>query len=147
MENCSSMNEKIQTNSYNSLPVSLSSNKCEGRSSDCFNLDSHMSDSMKVQRSAVNQNDLPFIVPDKKPYTDYEANNKLKVLNDQIFKETHNGISSSNYILKPLNTDKFEYNTNEKNMEEEKNGFNFKRYFTIFGILALITAAFAYFRR
>ena len=145
MESYSNMND-IQTNMYSNLPTSPPNNKCEEKNPDCYNLDAHLADSMKVKRPVVTQNDLPVTIPDKKPYTDYEANNKLKVLNEEIFKDTHNGQTSSSFILKPLNTDKFEYK-NSENTEVKKHEFNFKRYLTIFGILGLLTAAIVYFRR
>ena len=113
------MNE-IKTSIHNNMPVPAPVSNCEGDDSKRFNLDAHIADSIKVERPVVTQNNLPFIIPDKKPYTDYEANNKLRMLNDEIYRETHNGLDTSTYTIKPLNTDKFEYNHNNQDNEREQ---------------------------
>ena len=51
--------------------------------------------------------------------------------------------SESNKHLNEINKDIYQ----RANKEKEKHEFNFKRFFTIFGIIGLLTAAIAYFRR
>lgn len=86
-----------------------------------YQLEAHTSTKMKVKRPKVTPNDLKLILPDKKPFSDAEATKRIQSINTDIYEGAK--------------------------QEKEKHEFNFKRYFTIFGILALLTAAIAYFRK
>ena len=92
----------------------------DGRSLN-FGEDSHVSTNMKVKRPKVTPNDLKFILPSKKTFSDADATKKIQAINTDIYEGAKN--------------------------EKEKHEFNTKRYFTIFGILALLTAALSYFRK
>lgn len=84
-------------------------------------LEAHSSPNMKVERPKITVNDLQMNLQSKNPYSDKEANQKLKAISEDIYTGTKK--------------------------EKSNHEFNFKRYFTIFGILALITAALGYFRK
>lgn len=144
MENYSSMNE-IQSNYVNNS-MSKSPPKLNGDNSEVlYNLEAHTSSDMKVKRPRVVADEGPAYIPRKNVYSDQAANEKIKNINSEIFRMTHNGQDSSQYTLKPLDTDRFDIKIYEsRNKENEKHGFNFKRYFTIFGIIALLTAAISY---
>ncbi len=86
-----------------------------------YQLEAHNSKDMKVKRPKVSPNDLKLILPEKKPYSDIEATKRIQSINTDIYEGAQK--------------------------EKEKHEFNFKRYFTIFGILALLTAAIGYFRK
>ena len=86
-----------------------------------FNLDAHTSSSMKVKRPNIQPNDLNIMLSNKPVFSDKEATKRMQAINTDIYEGAKK--------------------------EKEKHEFNIKRYFTIFGILALITAAAAYFRR
>ena len=103
-------------------PIPNSPQKYGGDSStNSYQLGAHTSKNMKVKRPKVTPNDLQLILPNKKPFSDAEANRRMQAINTDIYEGAK--------------------------QEKEKHEFNLKRYFTIFGILALITAAAAYFRR
>jgi len=139
------MNE-VQQNTYignlNSYPLAVNNRG----PSELYELKAHESDNMKVKRPNISGNELPAVIPEKVVYSDYEANNKLRKINNEIYKEATGGMDISQFKLKPLNTDIFEQKKTE-NKEDEKHGFNFKRYLTILGLVALLTATIAYFRR
>lgn len=87
-----------------------------------YNLDAHNSQNMKLDRPKVAAAEFTKNLPSNNMYYSHnEAKNKLAKLNNDIYQGTK--------------------------QEKSKHEFNFKRYFTIFSILALLTAAFAYFRR
>jgi hypothetical protein len=113
------MNEiNTHTNNYLSTPNPVPTG--EGKT-ERFNLEAHTSKDMKVKRPKITQNDLTFVVPEKKLFSDREATKRMQAINTDIYEGAK--------------------------QEKEKHVFNFKRYFTIFGILALLTAAIGYFRR
>ena len=146
MENCSSMND-IQQNKYSEKISSYTSGVNNSPLSERYELKAHASDDMKAKRPNIHNNELPAIIPEKVIYSDYEANNKLRRINNEIYKEAKDGKDISQFKLKPLNMDIFEQKTVKENKENNKHGFNLKRYFTIFGIISLLTAAITYFRR
>ena len=84
-------------------------------------LEAHTSCNMKVKRPKVTPNDISFTLPVHKTFSDSEATKRMQAINTDIYEGAKK--------------------------EKEKHEFNIKRYFTIFGILALLTAAIAYFRK
>lgn len=112
---------KIQTYNINNLNYQSPTIKGGDNSQDSLNVEAHTSTSMKVKRPKVEPNDITITLPDKKPFSDKEATKRMQ----------------------SINTDIYEGAVKEK----EKHEFNLKRYFTIFGIIALITAAIAYLRK
>ena len=92
-----------------------------GENNEAFNLEAHTSANMKVKRPKVTPNDLKLIQSGKKLFSDAEATKKIQSINTDIYEGAK--------------------------QEKEKHEFNFKRYFTIFGIIALLTAAYSYFRK
>jgi len=86
---------------------------------DQFIIEAHTTTNMKLGRPKVEPNDLNFVIPDKKVFSDSEATKKMQSINTDIYVDAKK--------------------------EKEKHEFNFKRYFTIFGILALLMAAVTYF--
>ena len=112
------MNE-FQT--YNVNTSFAASNSQFGSNDGVFNIDSHNSTNMKVKKPKVTSNDLQVPLPSKKLFSDSDATKRIQA----------------------INTDIYESATKEK----EKHEFNFKRYFTIFGIITVLTAAIAYFRK
>lgn len=93
-----------------------------GVSSDnAYNIEAHTTNNMKLGRPNVTSSMAPPLIQTKHLYKPSDAENYMKQLNTDIYVDTQK--------------------------EKSNNGFNFKRYFTIFGIIALITAAVAYFRR
>ncbi len=145
MENYSSMND-IQQNNYTEQFSSYAQTANKNSQLEQYELKAHESDSMKVKPPNVSHNELPALIPQKVVYSDYEANKKLERINNEIFKEANGGMDISQFRLKPLNEDIFVQKTSE-NKENKKHGFNLKRYFTIFGIIALLTTAISYFCR
>ena len=111
----------IQTYNINNLNNKSPAIKGGDNSQNVLNLEAHTTTSMKVKRPKVTPNDLAITLPTKKPFSDKEATKRMQA----------------------INTDIYESATKEK----EKHEFNLKRYFTIFGIMALIAAAIAYLRR
>ena len=112
---------EIQTYNINNLNYNHPSIRGGDNSQDSLNLEAHTSTNMKVKRPKVSPNDLTIILPDKKPFSDKEATKRMQTINTDIYEGTVK--------------------------EKEKHEFNFKRYLSIFGIMALLTAAIAYFRR
>ena len=121
MENFFKMTD-IQQNYLNNIyPNSPPIRGVDSSGSAEFNLDAHTSSDMKVKRPKITVNDLSFAINEKKLFSDAEATKRIQ----------------------SINTDIYEGAKKEKSNHE----INFKRYFTIFGILALLTAAIAYFRK
>ena len=111
----------IKTYNINNLNQNSFTLKGDDTSQNAYNFNAHTSTSMKIKRPKVDPNDLKVILPDKKPFSDKEATKRMQA----------------------INTDIYEGATKEK----QKHEFNLKRYFTIFGIMALLTAAITCFRR
>ena len=107
------------TNENNNYPAAQPPS-LRGESTD-FNIEAHTTSNMKLKRPKITNSVPPPLIQTKHLYRPSDAEQYLKKLNTDIYEGT-----------------KKEKSTNE---------FNFKRYFTIFGIVALITAAIAYFRR
>ena len=85
-------------------------------------LEAHSSSKMKLDRPKVTDADFSQrLLTDKTAYSKKEADNRLKTLNNDIYQGAKK--------------------------EKEKHEFNLKRYFSIFGILALLAAAIGYFRK
>ena len=84
-------------------------------------LEAHNSNNMKLDRPKVAPNDILTTLPTKKSFNDNEATQRIKQINKDIYQGTKK--------------------------EKSNHEFNLKRYFTIFGILGLLTAAIAYFRK
>lgn len=149
MENCSKMSE-IQTYSINNpTRKSKISSLPQGEGNSSFNLEAHTSTDMKVKRPMVTPNDLTFIVPENKTYSDRDATKRIQTINTDIY-EGAKQIQTTNpkkygdaKLLQIINKDTYK----SVNQENEKHEFNYKRYFTIFGIFALLTAAISYFRK
>ena len=94
----------------------------KGTSSDnSYNIEAHTTNNMKLDRPKVTNSAPVPLIQTVHLYKPSDAENYIKKLNNDIYVDTQK--------------------------EKTNNGFNFKRYFTIFGIIALITAAVAYFRR
>ena len=111
----------IQTyNINNPIPVSPQLRGGDSKTQS-YQLEAHTSANMKVKRPKVTPNDLKLILPNKKPFSDAEATKKIQSINTDIYEGAK--------------------------QEKEQHEFKFKRYFTIFGILALLTAAISYFRK
>ena len=112
--------EQIQTyNNYkNHYSLPLNDN---GTLQEPFNLEAHNSANLKVERPKISPNDLMITLPVQKPFSDKEATKRMQT----------------------INTDIYEGATKEK----EKHEFNYKRFFTIFGIITLLTGAIAYFHK
>ena len=108
----------VSTHNQNSLSASTAFlSKNDGD----MNLDAHTSSNMKVKRPKIVANNLSSPLLTKKYFSDKEATKRMQ----------------------SINTDIYEGAVKEK----EKHEFSLKRYFTIFGIIALITAAIHYFRK
>ena len=112
---------EIKTYNINNLNYNHPSIRGGDNSQGSFNLEAHTSTNMKVKRPKVSPNDIKITLPDKKPFSDKEATKRMQAINTDIYEGAVK--------------------------EKEKHEFNFKRYFTIFGIIALLTAAIACFRR
>lgn len=85
-------------------------------------LEAHNSSNMKLKRPKITAADFSQkLLTDKTTYSKKEADKRLTVLNNDIYQGAKK--------------------------EKDKHDFNFKRYFTIFGILALLAAAIGYFRK
>jgi len=116
------MTEITQTyNINNSTTKSKVTTFPQGESIPEFKLEAHSSKNMKVKPPTVTPNDLIIKLPKQKVFSDQEATKKMQAINTDIY----------------IGAKK----------EKEKHEFNTKRYFTIFSIFALITAAIAYFRK
>ena len=108
----------IKTYNINNLNQKSLTIKGGDSSQNAFNIDAHTSTNMKVKRPKVQPNDVLITLPDKKPFYDKEATKRLQAINTDIYE---NAVK-----------------------EKDKHEFSFKRYFTIFGIMALLTAAITY---
>ena len=95
--------------------------KGEELSPDIQNLEAQISKQMKVKRPKVSANNIKTMLPAQKTFSDREATKRIQAINIDIYE----GAAK----------------------EKEKHEFNFKRYFTIFGIFALLAAAVSYFRK
>ena len=84
-------------------------------------IEAHNSNNMKLDRPKVGPNDILITLPTQKSFSDRDATQKIRQINNDIYQGTKK--------------------------EKSKHEFNLKRYFTIFGIIGLLTAAVAYFRR
>ena len=93
----------------------------KGGESVSFNLDAHTTSNMKLERPKVNSADFNSAIKNYNKYSHLESTKHLQEINNDIYQRAHK--------------------------EKEKHEFNFKRYFTIFGIIGLLTAAIAYFRK
>ena len=113
--------EKIQNYSINNKNYYSQPVKGSESSQESFNLEAHNSANLKVERPKISPNDLMITLPVQKPFSDKEATKRMQA----------------------INTDIYEGATKEK----EKHEFNLKRFFTIFGIIAMLTGAIAYFRK
>lgn len=120
MENFSKMSD-IQTYNINNPILASPQIKGGDNKVQSYQLEAHNSKNMKVKRPKVSPNDLKLILQNKKPYSDAEATKRIQSINTDIYESAK--------------------------QEKEKHEFNLKRYFTIFGILALLTAAIGYFRK
>jgi hypothetical protein len=102
----------------NSINYSLSTAKGDNG----LILEAHNSPKMKLDRPKITAADFSQkLLTDKTSYSKKEADKRLKILNNDIYQGAKK--------------------------EKDKHEFNFKRYFTIFGILALLAAALGYFRK
>ena len=88
---------------------------------DSLILEAHTTSNMKLERPKVNSADFSAALTNYSKYSHAESKKHLKALDKDIYQHAHK--------------------------EKEKHEFNFKRYFTIFGILGILTAAIAYFRK
>ena len=106
---------------YNINNLNLNNSPPVRGESEKMQLEAHTTTNMKVKRPKVSPNNISFNLPSQKVFSDREATKRMQ----------------------SINTDIYEGSIQEK----EKHEFNLKRYFTIFGILALLTAAISYFRK
>lgn len=113
------MSELQKINISSEMNSSLPNYKGEAHNS--YNIEAHVSSNMKLERPKVSAADFSSTLQNNNKYSYSEANKQLMALNNDIYEGTKK--------------------------EKEKHEFNLKRYFTIFGILGILTAAFAYFRR
>ena len=88
---------------------------------DTFLLEAHTTSNMKLDRPKVKSTDFSSALNNYNKYSHAESTKQLNAINNDIYQ-----------------------NTKKKKGSHD---FNFKRYFTIFGILGLLTAAIAYFRK
>lgn len=84
-------------------------------------LEAHSTSNMKLERPKVTSADFTAALKNYSKFSHAESKQRLKAIDNDIYQRA--------------------------NKEKEKHEFNFKRYFTIFGILGILTAAFAYFRK
>lgn len=102
---------EIQNYSINNMPSPHSIISMKGESD--FNIEAHTSSNMKVQRPKVTPADLTINLPVKQVFSDRDATKRMQSINTDIYEGAKK--------------------------EKEKHEFNFKRFFTIFGIIALLT--------
>ena len=88
---------------------------------DSFNLEAHTTSNMKLERPKVSSDDFNIAIDNYNKYSHKEITKHLDDINKDVYQRAHK--------------------------EKVNHDFNFKRYFTIFGILGLLTAAIAYFRK
>ena len=86
-----------------------------------FIIEAHSSPNMKLERPKVNAANFIQNLPSNKKYTQIEMNKNMDEINNDIYKKAKK--------------------------EKSHHEFNFKRYFTIFGIVALLTAIFSHYRK
>ena len=113
--------KEVNTYNYNKLPTQPNPVMRGGENNESMRLEAHTSSNMKVKRPKITPNDLSLVPSGKMPFSDREATKKIQAINTDIYEGAK--------------------------QEKEKHEFNFKRYFTIFGIIALLTAACAYLRK
>lgn len=106
---------------YNINNLNLNNSPPFRGESEQMQLEAHTATNMKVKRPKVLPNDISFNLPSQKTFSDTEATKRMQAINTDIYEGAK--------------------------QEKEKHEFNLKRYFTIFGILALLTAAISYFRK
>ena len=123
MENCSKMNEVINTTYNNNSPPLKSVNSFHQgeQNNGLMSLEAHSSKNMKVKRPKITVNELTASLPVQKVFSDKEATKRMQAINTDIYEGAKK--------------------------EKEKHEFNLKRYATIFGIITLLAAAIAYFRK
>ncbi len=108
----------IQNHNLNTNISSLSI-KHNDNKNDSFIIGAHNSNNMKVTPPKVSAVDITNVINENKRYSIKEANARAEQINNDIYESV------------------------EK--ERSNHEFNFKRYFTIFGIIGLLTAAIAHF--
>ena len=101
---------------YNNYPVTNTPIKANENAD--FMIEAHTSANMKVKRPKVTVNELTNPLPVNKTFSDREATKRMQAINTDIYEGAKK--------------------------EKEKHEFNLKRYFTIFGIFALLGAAITY---
>ena len=106
-------------NTYNNYPAKSPPIKAKEKND--FVIEAHTSSDMKVKRPIVSANELNSLLPSKPVFSDREATKRMQAINTDIYEGAKK--------------------------EKEKHEFNLKRFFTIFGIITLLTAAFTYLRR
>jgi len=111
----------IQTYNINNQNSKSPQIKGGGNSECSYNIEAHTSSNMKVKRPKVTPNDLAITLHQKPVFSDREATKRMQAINTDIYEGAVK--------------------------EKEKHEFNLKRFFTIFGIIALLTGAIAYFRK
>ena len=112
---------EIQNYNLNKNISQLSPAMKKNSENEVFCVDAHSSKNMKVKRPKVLPNDLMINLPQKNIYSDREATKKIQAINTDIYENAKK--------------------------EKDRHEFNFKHYFTICGIVALLAGAIAYFRR
>ena len=96
-------------------------------------LEAHTSTDMKVKRPKIVMQNLNPVLLSEKTFSNAEADKRIQSVYDDIFE------SAKTVKRKKV------FKTGTK--EYDNYGFNFKRYFTIFGIITLLTAAIACIRK
>lgn len=104
----------------NNLNIMLSP-QFKGDDSNAFNLQAHTTSNMKLERPKITSADFTNALNNYTKYSNAESKKQLKAIDKDIYQRAKK--------------------------EKDRHEFNFKRYFTIFGILGLLTAAITYFRK
>ena len=107
----------VKANNLNSIL----SPQFQGEHSGAFNLEANSGSNMKLSRPKVSSADFTNALNNYTKYSNAESKKQLKAIDKDIYQRAKK--------------------------EKDRHEFNFKRYFTIFGILGLLTAAITYFRR
>ena len=107
----------VQTNNFNNLM----SPQFTGDKSNALNLEAHTTSNMKLERPKVTSADFKNTLNNYSKYSHTESKKQLKAIDKDIYQRAQK--------------------------EKERHEFNFKHYFTICGIVALLAGAIAYFRR
>ena len=110
----------LQTYNINN-PITQAPSVRGENAGEAFILEAHSSKNMKVKRPKIKPNDVKLMLPAQKTFSDRDATKRIQAINTDIYESAKK--------------------------EKEEHEFNTKRYFTIFGILALLTAAIAYLRK